>query len=386
MYGCTALPWIGPGRTSATWTVRSSRFSGRVRSRLCICARLSIWKTPTVSARLDLGVDRRVVERDPREVDRLAVDRARSARRTPRPPRASRARAGRSSGSRRRRTSPCPTGRSAGPPSRPGCTGTSSTSGRVEITIPPGCCEMWRGRPAISRVSSAKRPPARREQPAARASGSAASSSATLVGVPAVGDAGEPLELGERQPERLADVADRAARAVGGEARDERGVLAPVALGDADDQLLADVAREVEVDVRHRRQLAVEEAAEREVRARPGRRARGRSGSRRSSRPSEPRPRPGGRKRRGEPGPRTSSAISRASSSTSQWSRKKPARPSSSISASSSSSRAARAGRVTVCHLAGSAPRTRRRRPGELPDRGLVAVGEVGVAVAELLR
>ena len=51
MYGWTALPWIGPGRTSATWTVRSSRFSGRVRSRLCICARLSIWKSPTVSAR-----------------------------------------------------------------------------------------------------------------------------------------------------------------------------------------------------------------------------------------------------------------------------------------------------------------------------------------------
>ena len=51
MYGWTAPPWIGPGRTSATWIVRSSRFSGRVRSRLCICARLSIWKSPTVSAR-----------------------------------------------------------------------------------------------------------------------------------------------------------------------------------------------------------------------------------------------------------------------------------------------------------------------------------------------
>src|SRR3954454_22446905 len=50
MYGGTALPRVGPGRTSATSIVRSSRFSGRVRSRLCICARLSIWKTPTVSA------------------------------------------------------------------------------------------------------------------------------------------------------------------------------------------------------------------------------------------------------------------------------------------------------------------------------------------------
>ena len=64
-----------------------------------------------------------------------------------------------------------------------------------------------------------------------------------------VGDARESLELGERQPERLAEIADRPARAVGGEARDEGGVLVPVALGERDDQLLADVAREVEVDV-----------------------------------------------------------------------------------------------------------------------------------------
>ena len=84
--------------------------------------------------------------------------------------------------------------------------------------------------------------------------------------LPAVGDAGEPLELGEREPERLADVADRAAAAVGREGRDERGVLAAVALGDGDDQLLADVPREVEVDVGHRDELVVEEAPEREVR------------------------------------------------------------------------------------------------------------------------
>jgi hypothetical protein len=42
-------------------------------------------------------------------------------------------------------------------------------------------------------------------------------------------------------------------------------VLAPVPLGDADDELLADVAREVEVDVRHGRELAVQEAPEREL-------------------------------------------------------------------------------------------------------------------------
>ena len=42
-------------------------------------------------------------------------------------------------------------------------------------------------------------------------------------------------------------------------------MLVAVALGDGDDQLLADVAGEVEVDVRHRGQLVVEEAPEREV-------------------------------------------------------------------------------------------------------------------------
>ena len=84
-------------------------------------------------------------------------------------------------------------------------------------------------------------------------------------GVPAVGELREPLEVGERQAERLADVADRAARAIRREARDERRVVVAVLLDDADDQLLADVAREVEVDVRHRCQLPVEEAAERKV-------------------------------------------------------------------------------------------------------------------------
>ncbi len=76
----------------------------------------------------------------------------------------------------------------------------------------------------------------------------------------------QPLELGERQPERLADVADRPARVVRREARDESRMLAAVALADLDDQLLADVAREVEVDVRHRDELPVEEAAERQAR------------------------------------------------------------------------------------------------------------------------
>ena len=77
--------------------------------------------------------------------------------------------------------------------------------------------------------------------------------------------AGDALELGGRQPEDLAELADRPARAEGREGRHQRRVLAPVAVVHARDQDLADVAREVEVDVRQRRQLLVEEAPEEQL-------------------------------------------------------------------------------------------------------------------------
>ena len=73
------------------------------------------------------------------------------------------------------------------------------------------------------------------------------------------------LELPRRQPEHLAELADRAARAERRERGHERRVLPPVAVVDARDQDLADVAREVEVDVRQRGELLVEEAAEEQV-------------------------------------------------------------------------------------------------------------------------
>jgi hypothetical protein len=75
-------------------------------------------------------------------------------------------------------------------------------------------------------------------------------------------EAGEPLEFGRRQAERLANVADGAARVVRGEAGHEGRVLRAVLLDHGDDELLADVAREVQVDVGHGDELAVEEAAE----------------------------------------------------------------------------------------------------------------------------
>ena len=79
-----------------------------------------------------------------------------------------------------------------------------------------------------------------------------------------VGHPSDALDLAGRQPERLAEVAHRAARAVAGEGRDQGRALMPVALVDAGDQPLADVAGKVEVDVGHLGDLVVEKAPEEE--------------------------------------------------------------------------------------------------------------------------
>ena len=126
---------------------------------------------------------------------------------------------------------------------------------------------MLRGVPRQSRDlagEEAERPPALREELLLRV-GERRDLVRDPLRVPAVGHPREPLEFGVRQPERLPDVPDRAAGAVRREARDERGVLVPVALGDADDQLLADVPGEVEVDVRHGDELPVQEPPQREA-------------------------------------------------------------------------------------------------------------------------
>jgi len=144
------------------------------------------------------------------------------------------------------------------------------------------------------------------------------------------------------------------------ETSDERGVLVAVALGDADDQLLADVTREVEVDVRGGDQLPVEEAAEREAGGDRVDVVRGRSG-RQTIEPTElPGPGPGGVRAWASPARAQPTATSRASSSTSQWRRKNPASFSSEIRASSSRSRA-RACRRSVSRRSGR--RRRARRP-----------------------
>ncbi len=85
--------------------------------------------------------------------------------------------------------------------------------------------------------------------------------------VVAVGGAGQTVEVGRGQSEHLAELANRPARAVGGERGDQCRSIATVALVHRGDQLRAHVAWKVEVDVRRGDHLAVEEASERE----PGR-------------------------------------------------------------------------------------------------------------------
>ena len=138
------------------------------------------------------------------------------------------------------------------------------------------------------------------------------------------GRAGRPLDLSRRQPERLAEVADRALRPVGREGGDQRRAIGTVALVDPRDQPLADVAREVEVDVRRLGDLLVQEAPEEQ--ARLDRIDVGEAGQVTDDRADARAPArgPGGSSDRALSAPRTSTATSRASSSRSRWSRKNP--------------------------------------------------------------
>ena len=84
-----------------------------------------------------------------------------------------------------------------------------------------------------------------------------------LVGA-AVGELRHELDLAERQIECLADFTHRRSQPVCRERADESHMLGAVARVDAANQLLADLARKIEVDVRHRRECLVQESAEEE--------------------------------------------------------------------------------------------------------------------------
>ena len=155
MYGLTASPTIGPGRTSATCTVRSSRSSGFVRTSDCIWARLSIWNTPTVSAAWisanTSGSSKPTRERSTGSAAVRAIRSTHSSTADSMP-----------SPSRSILRKPASAQESLShwqirlPSIAAGSTGTSSTSGAEEITIPPECWLMWRGRPAISSIRKRK--------------------------------------------------------------------------------------------------------------------------------------------------------------------------------------------------------------------------------------
>ena len=190
MYGCTALPWIGPGRTSATCTVRSSRFSGCVRSRLCICARLSIWKTPTVSAAwisaYTAGSSSGTRERSIGSPWRRAIwsTASSTAESIPSPSRSIL----RKPASEHESLSHWQICR---PAIAAGWTGTRSISGRVEIDHPARVLgDVARQAGDLAR-QLAERVPAR----AGVRAGDAGELLADAARVPAVGDAREPLEL-----------------------------------------------------------------------------------------------------------------------------------------------------------------------------------------------
>ena len=80
-----------------------------------------------------------------------------------------------------------------------------------------------------------------------------------MTRIPSLAAARHPFDLSWRQAESLSELTDRSTSAIGGKSCDQCGTIVAVALVDARDQLLADVAGKVEVDVWQRCQLLVEE-------------------------------------------------------------------------------------------------------------------------------
>src|SRR5467141_1365242 len=76
---------------------------------------------------------------------------------------------------------------------------------------------------------------------------------------------GNELDFAQRQVERFADLADSRPQSIRGKGADEPRVLGAIARVHAADQLLADLAREIEIDVGHRCERLVQEPAEEEL-------------------------------------------------------------------------------------------------------------------------
>ena len=82
---------------------------------------------------------------------------------------------------------------------------------------------------------------------------------------PTVRQFGDQLDFAERQVERLADLADGRSQSIRGEGADEPRVFGAIARVHTADQLLTDLAREIEIDVGHRSERLVQEPAKEEL-------------------------------------------------------------------------------------------------------------------------
>ena len=140
--------------------------------------------------------------------------------------------------------------------------GTVSSIGTWLRTKPPTCCDRWRGKPmsAFARSTAWRMAGFAGSSPACRTWSSGSSSpqwpqtvsdsAAVMSGV---------------RPERLADLADRHARAVVDDGRADRGAVAAVASVEVLDDLLAPLMLEIDVDVRRLAAVGRDEAGEKRV-------------------------------------------------------------------------------------------------------------------------
>ncbi len=130
------------------------------------------------------------------------------------------------------------------------------------MTKPPVCWDRWRGKPTSSSASRRAR----------RRVASAGSSPVWRIVVrlqavvaPAPDRPGQDIDRVFRQAERLADLADRAARPVGDDGRRQPGAVAAVFAVDILDHLLAPLMLEIDVDIRRLVALGRDEALEQQI-------------------------------------------------------------------------------------------------------------------------
>ena len=125
--------------------------------------------------------------------------------------------------------------------------GTISHSGRLVRTMPPTCCDRWRGKPRISRTRWINCRP-RRLAGSRPASRQAEEQLVALVGM--TDRLGQGVDPVERQAQSLADVAHRGTRPIGDQFGRHPGPFAAVLLVDVLNHFFAALMLEVDVDVR----------------------------------------------------------------------------------------------------------------------------------------